>query len=578
VNPSVFGQTVTFTATVTVTAPGSGTPAGTVTFKDGATVLGTGTLNASSVATFSTSALAVASHSITAEYDGNASFLGSVSSVVTQTVNRAYTTSAVVSSLNPSGFGASVTFTVTVSPVAPGAGTPSGTVVFKDGGTTLDTKTLAGGTAAFTTTALSATTHSITVEYSGDASFRPSTSSALSQVVNKASPTSTVTVTPASQQYSDKVTFETTLTPDQINGIAPATGVTFKVGTQTMGTATLSAVGGQLKATLASVALLETVAGQMAPGSRTVTAEFTGVNSNFAVSNATTPLTITKENARATYTGLLFVSTPSTSTNSATITLRATIQDITAVLPATDPDGGDIRNATVKFVDRDASDAVLCTATVGLINAADSKTASASCDWTASMSSSDNSVHFTIGIVVDGYYTRNESEDDAVVTLAKPYTGFITGGGYLVNQESTGTYAGGNGLRSNFGFNVKNNKSGSNLQGAVNIIVRSNGKVYQIKSNAISSMTATLANGPTGTGTAQFSGKANIRDITNSLAPISLAGNLTLNMTLTDKGEPGSSDMIGFTLWDGNTLLYSSNWNGAKTIELVLAGGNTLVR
>jgi hypothetical protein len=49
-------------------------------------------------------------------------------------------------------------------------------------------------------------------------------------------------------------------------------------------------------------------------------------------------------------------------------------------------------------------------------------------------------------------------------------------------------------------------------------------------------------------------------------------------MTLTDKGEPGSSDMIGFTLWDGNTLLYSSNWSGAKTNEQILAGGNTQVR
>jgi hypothetical protein len=322
--------------------------------------------------------------------------------------------------------------------------------------------------------------------------------------------------------------------------------------------------------------LLETVAGQRAPGSRTVTAEFTGVNANFTVTNATTPLTITQEDARATYTGLTFVSTPSTSTSTATVTLRATIQDITAALPATDADAGDIRKATVKFVDRDASDAVLCVATLGLVNPADVKTASASCDWSASIGSSD-AAHFTVGIIVAGYYTRNASEDDAVVTVSKPYTGFITGGGFLINQLSSGTYSGANGLRSNFGFNVKNNKSGSNLQGAVNIIVRSNGKVYQIKSNAINSMTATLANGST-PGTAQFSGKANLKDITNPLAQISLGGNLTLNMMLTDKGEPGSSDTIGFTLWDGNTLLYSSNWSGTKTNEQILTGGNTQVR
>src|SRR5205085_12593214 len=64
-NPSNFGQTVMFTATVTVTAPGAGTATGTVTFKDGSTVLGTGTLNASVVASFGTASLSVGSHGMT---------------------------------------------------------------------------------------------------------------------------------------------------------------------------------------------------------------------------------------------------------------------------------------------------------------------------------------------------------------------------------------------------------------------------------------------------------------------------------------------------------------------------------
>jgi len=45
-------------------------------------------------------------------------------------------------------------------------------------------------------------------------------------------------------------------------------------------------------------------------------------------------------------------------------------------------------------------------------------------------------------------------------------------------------------------------------------------------------------------------------------------------ITLSDNGEPGSTDSIGFTLWNGSTLVYSSNWNGARTIEQVLGGGN----
>jgi hypothetical protein len=48
-------------------------------------------------------------------------------------------------------------------------------------------------------------------------------------------------------------------------------------------------------------------------------------------------------------------------------------------------------------------------------------------------------------------------------------------------------------------------------------------------------------------------------------------------MTLTDKGEPGSSDSIGFTLWNGNTLLFSSEWTGSKTDEKRLDGGNLVV-
>jgi len=103
-NPSVFGQSVTFTATVSAAAPGSGTPSGTVTFNDGVTTLGTGTLNGSGVATFATSALSVATHSITAVYGGNTNFTPSTSNTVSQQVNRSGTSTSLTSSANPSVF------------------------------------------------------------------------------------------------------------------------------------------------------------------------------------------------------------------------------------------------------------------------------------------------------------------------------------------------------------------------------------------------------------------------------------------------------------------------------------------
>jgi hypothetical protein len=85
-NPSTYKKTVTFTATVAALAPGSGTPTGTVAFKDGSTTLSTVALNASDVATYTTSALGKGAHTITAVYGGDANFNGASSPPLTQKV------------------------------------------------------------------------------------------------------------------------------------------------------------------------------------------------------------------------------------------------------------------------------------------------------------------------------------------------------------------------------------------------------------------------------------------------------------------------------------------------------------
>ncbi len=82
----VYGRNVTFTATVTANRRGSGTPTGTVTYYEGTNVLGICTLNRSGKARFTTSALAVGRHSITAEYGGNTNDTTSTSRALTQTV------------------------------------------------------------------------------------------------------------------------------------------------------------------------------------------------------------------------------------------------------------------------------------------------------------------------------------------------------------------------------------------------------------------------------------------------------------------------------------------------------------
>jgi hypothetical protein len=181
-NPSVFSQSVTFTASVT---SNGGTPAGTVTFKDGSTTLGTSNIDGTGHASFSTSTLAVASHSITATYNGSSGFNPSTSSTLTQTVNQDGTTSSVTSSLNPSKKGQTVTFTATVTANSPGTAIPTGSVTFKDGTKNLSTKTLnSSGQATFATSTLGRGTHSITVVYGGSSTFVGSTSPVLTQTVN----------------------------------------------------------------------------------------------------------------------------------------------------------------------------------------------------------------------------------------------------------------------------------------------------------------------------------------------------------------------------------------------------------
>ena len=90
---------------------------------------------------------------------------------LTQIVNQDSTTTSVVSSTNPSVYGQSVTFTATVAANALGSGTPTGSVTFANGLTTLGTITLSGGTATYTTAKLPTGQGSITATYNASSGF-----------------------------------------------------------------------------------------------------------------------------------------------------------------------------------------------------------------------------------------------------------------------------------------------------------------------------------------------------------------------------------------------------------------------
>ncbi|OWK44010.1 Ig-like domain repeat protein [Fimbriiglobus ruber] len=272
VNPAVAGQSVTLTATVAPGGTGSGMPTGTVTFKDGSTTLGTGTLSGG-VVTFTTSALAVGSHSITAVYSDDTNFTASTSAAVTETVNPANTTTTLAASTNTATYGQAVTLTATVAAVAPGAGMPTGTVTFKDGSTTLGTGTLSGGVATFTTSALAVGSHSITATYGTVTSFTGSTSGSLAETVNPAATTTGLAASANAAVYGQGVTLIAAVAAVAPGGGTPTGTVTFYDGSINLGTMTLS--GG-------STTLITTVTGL---GSHTFTATYnpgTGYNASGA--------------------------------------------------------------------------------------------------------------------------------------------------------------------------------------------------------------------------------------------------------------------------------------------------------
>src|ERR1700733_6767900 len=195
--PAPFGHPVTFTAAVTSSY---GSPAGTVTFFDGSSVIGNGTISSGN-AVFTTSTLSLGTHSIKAVYAGAGNFATSTSTFISQVVSQATTATALSSSANPSAFGANVTFTATVTS---NGGAPTGAVTFKLGTAILGTRTLSGGHAAFSTSALTIGSHNLTATYAGNSDYTASGSAALVQKVIKAASSTSVTssVNPASFHQS----------------------------------------------------------------------------------------------------------------------------------------------------------------------------------------------------------------------------------------------------------------------------------------------------------------------------------------------------------------------------------------
>jgi len=259
VNPSVIGQSITFTAAVSIAGGGGVSPDGTVGFYDGPTILQTVALNAAGTATWASIALLQGPHAISAIYNGDATkdILASTSNIVTEDV-QASTATVVTSAPNPSNFGDSVTLTATVTPNSSAVAT--GLVSFMDAGRQIGTANLVGATdqATFSTSTLTVGEHAITAAYQGDSNYSASTALPITQTVNKVAPNLTW-ATPTA------ITYGTPLSTTQLNassgGVAgtfvytPTAGTVLTAGLQTLSVNFRPADSTDLSGATASVAL-----------------------------------------------------------------------------------------------------------------------------------------------------------------------------------------------------------------------------------------------------------------------------------------------------------------------------------
>ncbi|MFD4134567.1 beta strand repeat-containing protein [Streptomyces goshikiensis] len=286
-NPSVCGQPVTVCATVTATAPGSGTPTGTVTFTS-AGLNTTVPLNPSGTACVTTTSLT--SGTVTAVYNGNSCFTPSTGTTPV-TVNQAASTTTVSVSPNPSVCGQTVTVCATITAVAPGSGTPTGTVTFTGpGGLNTTVPLNPSGTACVTTSSL--TSGTVTAVYNGNSCFTPSTGTT-GVTVNNAPTATALTITPNPAVCGQPVTFCATVTTTPPGSGTPTGTVTFSGPGGFSQTVALNAMGKACVTTTVSTG-------------GTVTAVYNGgpcrsssaATANLTVSAAPTTLTATPAQVR----------------------------------------------------------------------------------------------------------------------------------------------------------------------------------------------------------------------------------------------------------------------------------------
>ena len=479
------GQSVTFTATV---SPSAAT--GTVQFKDGATVLGSATLSGGK-ATYTTSALTAGTHNISATYAGDSSYNGSTSAAVAQTVTAAAktnTTTGIVASASSVTAGQSVTFTATVSPSA-----ATGTVQFKDGATVLGSATLSGGKATYTTSALTAGTHSITVAYAGDSSHNSSTSAAVAQTVTAAAKTNTTTgivASASSVTAGQSVSFTATVSPSAATGT-----VQFKDGATVLGSATLS--GGRAAYTTSA----------LTAGTHSISATYAGDSSYNGSTSAGLAQTVTAAAKTNTTTGI--AASASSVTAGQSVTFTATVSPSAATGTVQFKDGATVLGSATLSGGKAAYATSLLTAGTHSITAA-----------YGGATNYNGSTSGAVSVIVGGTKTSTTT-------------------GIVVNPVST-TY----GQSVTFKATVRPSAASGTVQFLEGTTVLSNST---LSGGNATFVTATLASG-THTVTAKYIGNSNYNASTSAAVIEKVAPASTSASILASPNPAGTGQTVTFTV------------------------------
>ena len=314
-NPVDVGTTVTFTSVLT----GNGVaPTGALTLHDGSAVIATQNVTNTGTFTFSITSLAIGTHTLTAQYAGDANNSPATSNAITIAVQQAATTTSLTSSANPSTVGQNLTLTAVVTSSGVNL---TGSVSFLDGGSAVGSAALsANGMATLTTGSLSFGPHTLTAVYSGDANHTTSTSAALSeQIVQVAGVVLTSSLNPSIS--GTNVVFSATMLG--VGSLIPTGSVTFSDGANTLATVLLGATGaGSLQTSALTV------------GSHTITASYSG-DSNYAAASSSLIQTVQSANTQVALTA---------SANPATYATPL-------ALSATVTSNGGLATGTVNFTD-----------------------------------------------------------------------------------------------------------------------------------------------------------------------------------------------------------------------------------